>query len=61
VKLTFAALAPLGDDDDEDDEELSVSDVTTVLCALTPGKVYLFLFFLKILFLTLFPGRTCRT
>lgn len=38
MKLTFTALAP---DDDEDDEELSVSDITTVLCALAPGKVFL--------------------
>ena len=43
VKLSYAGLAPQGDDDDED-EELRLEDVTTVLCALTPGKVF-FCFF----------------
>jgi len=41
VKLTFAALASVDDDDDEDEDEegQKLEDVTTVLCALTPGKV----------------------
>jgi len=46
VKLTFKSLSSSDDgddegDDDDDDEgdELGLQDATTVLCALTPGKV----------------------
>lgn len=41
VKLTYS-LPHTSDDDDEDDEdenEGALSRITTVLCALTPGKV----------------------
>jgi hypothetical protein len=55
VKLTFAGFAP------DDDKEVGLSDVTTVLCALTPGKVLRLLFFMEALFFIYFPGRTCYT
>lgn len=46
VKLTFKSLNSSGEDDedDADDEgdELALQDATTVLCALTPGKVSCF-------------------
>ena len=38
VKLTYS-LPHNDDDDDDDDDEGALSRTTTVLCALTPGKV----------------------
>jgi FK506-binding nuclear protein len=38
VKLKFMALTPV-DDDDDDDKESGLTEATTVLCALTPGKI----------------------
>jgi len=45
VKLTFKSLSSSdnedddGGDDDDEGDELGLQDATTVLCALTPGKV----------------------
>ncbi|KAF8161204.1 hypothetical protein B0H34DRAFT_699898 [Crassisporium funariophilum] len=40
VKLTYDSIAGAADDsDDEDDEAKPLPSVTTVLCALTPGKI----------------------
>lgn len=41
IKLTYENIAPADIDDVEEDEEeeLKAEKVTTVLCALTPGKV----------------------
>ena len=40
VKLTYSLPQTSDDDDDDDDEdEGALSRITTVLCALTPGKV----------------------
>ena len=40
VKLTYSLPHTSDDDDDDDDEdEGTLSRITTVLCALTPGKV----------------------
>jgi FK506-binding nuclear protein len=39
VKLTYSLPQPSDDDDDDDDDEGSLARITTVLCALTPGKV----------------------
>lgn len=60
VKLKFMALTPV-DDDDDDDKESGLTEATTVLCALTPGKVFRFSLFMKILFFILSPDRTCCT
>jgi len=39
VKLTYSLPQPSDDDDDDDDDEGSLARITTVLCALTPGKI----------------------
>lgn len=38
VKLTYSFPNPPGDDEDDEDED-ATPRITTVLCALTPGKV----------------------
>lgn len=43
VKLTYSLPVTPGDEDEDEDDEDATPRITTVLCALTPGKVIQYL------------------
>jgi hypothetical protein len=57
VKLTYSLPHTSDDDDeDEDEDEGALSRITTVLCALTPGKVIL-MFYCRMRCISFYSNR----